>query len=478
MRKPRVLLINPPETEQVTFNNPPLALLYLAGTLKKNGIKVNVIDGFFCGWKGVEREIKTFKPTIVGVPCLTPFRHKSYRVAQIAKKIDPEILVVFGGVHATIMHVQLLENYPFIDVVVRGEGEQVILKIAQGKNFSRLKGIAYRKNGQVKVNQPQKYVKNLDRIPFPAWEMLDLSKYPPLAPGINEHNGINLIKEPRISVVFSRGCVGSCTFCSTWWIWRGWRCRSSKNMADEIELLYKKHGVRHFCFADDCMTVDSKKVIDLCDEIIQRKLKIAFSVTTRTDVVNPKVLKKLKEAGCYSINYGIESASPKILKLMNKKNTVKNSEKAIALTQKAGIKVLALMMTGNVGDNFQTVNQSIRFLQKTKPEFVGTVGGVWVFPGTKIYSELKNKGKMSDDFWLTKKPMGVYKSNFTDLQMRHIRMSMEKRKLINPKKKPWLSPPFLVFYAVEKIAKSNRFLKKTLVKFYNPFDQLAKRLAQ
>lgn len=477
MRKPRVLLINPPETEQVTFNNPPLALLYLAGTLKKHKIQVNVIDGFFCGWKGVEKKIKTYKPNIVGIPCLTPFRHKSYRVAKIAKRINPEILTIFGGVHATIMHHQLIENYSFIDIVVRGEGEQVLLKIAQGEDLDKIKGVTYRENDRVEINQPQEYVKNLDEIPFPAWELIDLSKYPPLPAGIKIHNGINLIKEPRVSVVFSRGCPGRCTFCSSWWIWRGWRCRSGKNMADEMELLYKKYGVRHFCFADDCMTADAQKTIDLCNEIIKRKLKIAFSVTTRTDVVNLKVLKKLKEAGCYCVNYGIESASHRVLKLMNKKNTVRNSEKAVAATKKAGIKVLALMMTGNVGDNFQTVNQSVRFLQKTKPEFVGTVGGVWVFPGTKIYSDLKVDGKMGDDFWLTKKPMGVYKSDFTGLQMRYIRMSMEKRKLINPKKRPWLSPHFLVFYALEKIAKSNRFLKKTLVKFYDPLDKIVKRLA-
>lgn len=463
-------MINPPETEQVTFNNPPLGLLYLAGMLKKHEIKVEVVDGFFCGWRGVRRKIKSYQPTIIGIPCLTPARHKSYQVAKIAKKIDPKILVVFGGAHATIMHQQLLENYSFIDVIVRGEGERVLLAIAQGKELEKVKGISYRKNGQVEVNQPQKYIKNLDAIPFPAWELIDLSVYPPLPAGIKVHNGIDLEKEPRVSVIFSRGCPGRCTFCSTWWIWRGWRCRSGKNMADEIELLYKKHKIRHICLTDDCMTVNEGKAIAFCDQIIKRKLKIAFNVTTRTDVVSLKLLKKLKKAGCYAVNYGIESASPRVLKLMQKANSVENSEKALALTKKAGIKSVALMITGNVGESFKTVNDSIRFLQKTNPDFVGTVGGLWVFPGTQIYSYLKSKGKIDDSYWLTKKDKMTYRGNFSERQLRYIRLNMERRTLVNPKNKSWNSPWFLAFFYMEKLGRKNRLVKKALVGFYQFFD--------
>lgn len=478
MKKARVLLINPPEAEQITFNNPPLALLYLAGTLKKHGIRVKVIDGFFCGWGGVKKEIKTFKPTIVGVPCLTPFRHKSYRVAKIVKKIDPKILTVFGGVHSTIMHKQLIKNYPFIDIVVRGEGERVLLKIAQDKDLKRIKGITYRKEGETIINSPQEYVKNLDTIPFPAWEMIDLKKYPPLPLGEGVFDGIDIRKEPRVSVVFSRGCPGKCTFCSTWWIWRGWRCRSGKNMANEIELLHKKYGIKHFCFADDCMTADEEKTIDLCDEIIKRKLKIVFVITTRTDVVSLKMLRKLKRAGCYAIHYGIESVSPKILERMNKINEVENAYKAVELTKRADIKASALMITGSVGDTIATINQSIRFLQKTKPDFISTAGGLWVFPGTKVYHYLKKKGRIDDSFWLTKKPMGTYKESFSGLQLRYFRMSVERTTLIDGKSKPWRSPTFVLFFYLERLARSNRAIKMILIKSYGHFDKVIKLLAK
>ena len=472
----RVLLINPPETEQVTFNNPPLALLYLAGTLKKHKVNVRVVDGFFSGWHGVRDSIISFKPQIVGIPCLTPFRHCSYRIAKIAKKINPKTLVVFGGAHATIMHKQLIEHYPFIDVVVRGEGEKTFLEIAEGLKFEKIKGITYRRKKEAVINPPQEYFENLDEIPFPAWELVDLHRYPPLAVGEGVFNGIDLRKEPRISVVFSRGCPGSCNFCSTWWIWRKWRCRSGKNMADEIELLYKKYGIRHFCFADDCMTANSQKTIDFCQQIIKRKIKAAFNVTTRTDAVNLRLLRYLKEAGCYVINYGVESASPRILQLMNKKTSVEEAKRAIELTKKVGIKVSALMITGNVGETISTLNQSIRFLRKTKPDFVGTVGGLWVFPGTKLYYALKAKGEINDDFWLSKKPFMVYKGNFSALQLRYFRMALEKRMLINAANKPWYQPTFLLFYFLEKLAVKNRRIKKFLVRFYPLVDKIVKAL--
>lgn len=476
MVKHRVLLINPPEIEYTGFNNPPLALLYLAGTLKNSGVKVKVLDGFFCGWKGIKNEIKMFKPTIVGTTCLTVYRFSSYKILEIAKMVNPQILTILGGVHATMMHTQIIENYPFVDAVVRGEGEQTLLKIAQGKSLEKTEGVTCRRDNKFIVNKPQQYVKNLDRIPFPAWEMVDLTKYAPLPAFVNEHNGIDFRKTPRIPIIFSRGCPGQCNFCSTWMLWRGWRGRSGKNMADEIELLYKKFGMKHFIFCDDCMTVNIKETIIFCDEIIKRNLKIAFNVQTRTDTVNAAVLEKLKQAGCYCVSYGIESGSSKILKIMDKSNTLANSVKAITLTKKIGIKVSAQMITGALGETLQTLNQSIRFLQKTNPEFVVTLGGLWVYPGTKIYHYLKTKGKINDDYWLKPNPPMVFRSHFSERQIRYFRINMERNKLINPHKKVWNSLSFLIFFYLEKLTRKNRKVQSFLIKFYTPINRFIQQI--
>ncbi|MDO8551674.1 MAG: radical SAM protein [bacterium] len=472
MKNYRVLLINPPDTELSGFNGPPLSLLYLAGTLKKKKIQVKVIDGFFCGWKGVNEEIKKYKPTIVGVSCLTIHRFESFKVLKIAKQINPKILTVIGGAHSTIMHTQIIDNYPYIDIVVRGEGEQVLLEIARGESLKKIKGITYRQDDKAVVNPPQRYVENLDQIPFPAWEMVDLKKYPALPSFVRFHNGIDTNIHPRISVVFTRGCPGHCNFCSTWSIWRGWRGRSGKNMADEIELLYKKYGTRHFMFCDDCMTVRKDEVINLCNEIIKRKLKIAFTATTRTDSINLTLLKKLKEAGCYVVHYGIESASPKVLKLMDKENTLENSEKAIALTKKVGLKVVALMITGAVGETINTLNQSIRFLQKNKPDFIITYSGLFIYPGTKVFYYLKSRGKIDDSYWLKSNPPKIYTETFSETQLRYFRINVERRTLINQHNKVWRSLPFLTFFYIEKFYKGNKTMKDLTMIFYPAINRL------
>jgi len=402
----KILLINPPETQQNDFSGPPLGLLYLAGTLLGAGFEVAIIDGCLTGWEAVAQKIKNFQPDLVGVPCLTPGRQKSLRAAQIVKQINPNILVVLGGAHATIMYRQLLENYPAVDICVLGEGEQTMLEIAQGRPWLEIVGLAFRKNGRVILTPPRKYVADLDHIPFPAWHLVDLQKYPPRGRGTI--NGVDLSREPRVSVIFSRGCVGRCNFCSTWWIWRGWRHRSAKNMADEIELLQKKYGVRHLCFADDTLTVKRQPILDLCAEIKRRKLQIAFHVTTRADCVDVEVLRALRSAGCYEIAYGIETGSAQLLVRMEKGVSPQVARQAIALTKEAGIKNTVLLIAGSLGETAETINKTVRFLRATNPEHVGSVGGLWILPGTRVYFEAKKAGLLGDAFWLGNQPFLLY----------------------------------------------------------------------
>jgi len=402
----RILLVNPHETSQDGFSNPPLGLLYIGGTLLKHGFEVRVVDGCLEGKEAIRKAIIEFRPEMVGVTCLTPGRKKALEIAKMAKDIDPTIKVIMGGAHPTIMYKQIMENYPFVDYIALGEGEQICLEVAQGKLLSEIKGLVYRDSGKIVKNPPGKYSKNLDDIPFPAWQLVNFKRYPTRGEGIV--NGIDLSKVPRVSVIFSRGCIGHCDFCSTWWIWQGWRHRSAKNMVDEIEILYKEHGIRHFCFADDAMTINRQVTIELCNEILSRELKIAFLATTRTDCVDEFVLQKLKQAGCYEISFGIETGSSDLLKKMCKENDVETAEKAIKLSKKVGLRVTALLIVGNIGETEQTIKKTINFLRKTQPDEIGCVGGLWVLPGTKVYQECKRKGFISDDFWLSDEPYKVY----------------------------------------------------------------------
>ena len=402
----KVLLINPYGTQQDGFSNPPLGLLYLAGTLLNHGIEVMVVDGCREGKDAVVTALSKFSPDLVGITCLTPGRKHAVEIASLTKHIAGNIPVVLGGAHPTIMYRQMMEQYPQIDYIVLGEGEQTLLELVQEGSPQEIDGLVYRKDGVVVKTKARTYCENLDDIPFPAWHLLDLSSYSGWGEG--KHNGIVLRDHPRMSVIFSRGCSGHCDFCSTWWIWKGWRHRSAINMADELEMLYRDHGIRHFCFADDAMTVDRQTTIELCDEIIRRKLIIAFHVTTRTDCVDEEILLKLKQAGCYMVAFGIETGSPRLLKEMGKENDIENSIRAISLCRKVKLPVTALLIVGNVGETEETVRETRDLLKRAMPDEVGCAGALWILPGTKLYQDCRRRGIVDDDFWLGDEPYMVY----------------------------------------------------------------------
>jgi len=336
-------------------------------------------------------------------------RQKALAVSLMVKEINKNTTVIMGGAHPTIMYQQILSNYEHVDIVVRGEGEISLLEIVKGIDLNKINGIAYRDGAKIIKTAARKYVVNLDKFSFPAWDLIaeTLRKYPTTAP-FKRFRGIDLFDGPRVSVIYSRGCTGKCNFCSSWWIWKGWRHRSAKNMVDEIEWLYKSLDIRHFWFADDALTVDKQATLDLCNEIIKRSLHIAFFATTRSDHVDLEILEKLSEAGCYEISYGIETASSKLLTKMKKENNVQTSKNAIALTKQAGIRACALLITGSVGETRETIDETVEFLRETDPEGIGSVGGLWILPGTGLYHYAKKIGIIDDSFWLSNEPYMKY----------------------------------------------------------------------
>lgn len=454
MRK--ILLINPPETEQTGFISPPLGLASLAGTLQAAGFGVRIVDGCRTGWAGVKAELETCRPDLVGITCLTPGRKKALACARLAREILGQCTVVLGGAHPTLMYRQLLENYPEVDLVVVGEGELALLEIARGEPPEKIAGVASRGPGGAVVFTERRPVEDLDSLPLPAWQLLgpELLKYPPNSP-IPSHNGIDLAAVPRVSVVFSRGCTGRCEFCSTWRVWKGWRGRSPGRMADELELLYKDFGIRHFCFADDAMTVDRGAAIGLCDEIIRRGLKIAFYATTRADCVDPELLARLKAAGCYEVSFGIESASPELLRRMNKKADVETALAAIKMTRAAGLRACALLIAGNAGETAATIDETVDFLRRAEPDGIGTAGGLWVLPGTALCERLKRKGVLDDGFWLGDEPYLLYTMEHPPRRLRLFAHAIKTRKKISEMSAGYKAR----FYAAELASAAGRRLE-------------------
>lgn len=410
IRFSRVLLINLPGVEQSGYRPSPLGILYLAAYLRKyaKDVTIDVIDGAMEGEKAVFEKIKEFKPDLVGISVLTPSRLTSIKIATFTKKVQPKCKIVLGGVHPTLMWEQMMKAYPIIDFIVKGEGEETINDLVIGKPFKLTPGLVWRRNNNNVINNTERVlIKNLNKIPFPAWDMINPQKYPPR--GIGIVNGINLETEVRYPLIFSRGCMAACTFCSTWRIWRGYRYRTGGNVVDEIEMLYNKYQARHFCFQDDTLTGNRNEIMNLCHEIIKRKLNIAIFGTTRIDHVDEELLKLMKKAGFYQLSFGIESGSPRMLLRINKRTDINKIIIGSRLTKKAKIKVCALMMYGLPGETEEDRKLSDKLMEKIKPDEIGTLGVVWIFPGTVLYAKAKLAKLIDDSFWLGKRPYYIYR---------------------------------------------------------------------
>jgi anaerobic magnesium-protoporphyrin IX monomethyl ester cyclase len=438
----RVLLVNPPESSQGGFSNPPLGLAYLAGMLVKNDIDVEIVDGYLVGRDSILRKIKEYQPDIVGITCYTPGRDIVFNLSKLIKQEFPNILLILGGAHPSIQWKQILQEFAEVDICVLGEGELALLEIVQNKPLHLIPGIAWRKDGKIIKNPDRKLVDNLDSIPFPAWQLLDLKKYPAIGSGI--YNGIDISKEPRIPVIFSRGCTAHCSFCSTWWIWRGHRCRTAENMTDELELLNFRYGGKHFVFEDDAFSADINAAKELCREIINRNLKIAWFATTRVDAVDEELLQLMKKAGCYNISYGIETGSQRLLDLMGKNVTVEVAKETLIATKRIGISTTALLIVGNRGETIETINETVDFLNITKPSNVGSVGGLWILPGTALYQIAKKENLIDDAFWLTDKPIMVYLAEHTQNDLDKFLYAIKSRKKLGSLK-------FKIGFAIELV---------------------------
>jgi len=302
---------------------------------------------------------------------------------------------------------QMMESYKEIDFIIRGEGEETLFELVMGYQLSDIRSLVWRTNKKIIENKIRPMIKNLNSLPFPAWDLVNPINYPSRGQGLV--NGINLSKEVRFPLIFSRGCMGTCTFCSSWLIWKGYRYRSGILVADEIEMLNKTYGAKHFVFQDDTLTGNRDEIIMFCKEILKRNLKIAIFGTTRVDKVDLQMLRVMKQAGFYELSFGIESGSPNMLLHINKRTDIDKIKHAIRITKKAGIKTCALMMFGLPRETTKDRILSKKLLDSIKPDEIGSVGSVWILPGTAFYEQAKNAGLMKDSFWLSKKKYYIYR---------------------------------------------------------------------
>ena len=385
--KLHVTFVNPPYPSKANQHMPfpQLGLGYLAAVLEKNQYPVDVIDcqALKLSYEEFKSEISKRQPSIVGVTSTTLTYKSALKIAKIAKEAHPNCLTILGGPHATFWDENALQECPSLDVVVRKEGEYTMLELAErveaGKDYCDVLGITYRKNGKIVKNPDRPYIENLDELPFPArhlWPLERLRKY-----------------EDIFYLAMSRGCVYWCEFCAAVRMFgRRYRIRSPKNVVDELEFLHKTYGATVFTFTDDAFTVDQARTEELCNEIKKRGLKIKWNCGTRVDRVTKELLLKMKEAGCVSVWFGVESGSQDVLNEMHKEISTDQTIRAIGWVRELKLKPVPNVLLGFPGETKESALKTIKFTQKISPDDVTYYNIATPLPGTPLYDRVKENG--------------------------------------------------------------------------------------
>jgi anaerobic magnesium-protoporphyrin IX monomethyl ester cyclase len=385
--KPHVTLVNPTAPINAAMHMPfaLLGLGYLAAVLEKNEYQVDVIDCQLLklSLEDFRSEISKRQPNIVGVTSSTLTYQSALKLVKIVKEACPECITIAGGPHVTFWDDKALEECPELDIVVRREGEitmlEIVQKIEEDKSYDDVLGTTLRKEGKIVKNPDRSYIEDLDGLPFPArhlWPMERLREY-----------------EDILYLATSRGCVYWCEFCTTVRMHgRKYRMRSPKNVVDELEFLHKTYGAKKFTFCDDAFTVDQPRTEALCSEILQRGLKIEWNCGTRVDMITKELLAKMKEAGCITVWFGVESGTQQVLDAMKKGISPELTIKVLGWVRELGLKPVPNVILGFPGETKKSAWKTIKFIEKIAPDEVGFYNVATPFPGTPMYDIVKEKG--------------------------------------------------------------------------------------
>jgi anaerobic magnesium-protoporphyrin IX monomethyl ester cyclase len=392
--KTHVTLVNPPYPKGAHQHPPfiPLGLGYIAAVLEKNQFPVDIIDcqALKLTQEDFKNEISKRQPKIVGVTSTTLTYNSALQVLKTAKETHPNCVTAIGGPHVTFWDENALKECPELDIIVRKEGEQTMLELAQlvetDRPFHDLQGATGRKNGKIIRNPDRAYIENLDELPFPAHHLFPLS---------------SLQKYGKVifPLSTSRGCTFWCNFCSAVRMFgRKYRMRSPQSVVEELEFLHKKYGAVQFTFYDDAFSVDQKRAFKICEEIQKRKLKIMWDCETRVDMVTKELLDEMKKAGCLAVWFGVEAGSKQVLDAMAKGLTLEKTKNAFKMAKESGLMTVASVILGFPEETPETAWETIRFVEEIKPDDVGYYIAT-PYPGTPMYDYVKEKGWLKiEDF--------------------------------------------------------------------------------
>jgi anaerobic magnesium-protoporphyrin IX monomethyl ester cyclase len=382
----------PPETSPwgVPAKLPPLGLSYVAGALEKAGYEVQMLDNYQMRTTidFVKQEVQKRQPAIVGITCGSVTYRRAVEMAKAIKEILSSCKVVVGGWHASYLPDSVLEN-PEIDYAIMGEGERAMVELAtqitkgsDQKVIAQIPGVACRLDGIISKTPPI-LIEDIDSIPYPARHLLDMNFY--------DRQIVYLKAKPVDVMHVMRGCPYSCNYCETKKLW-GMKCRafSPERIIGELKYMKEKFGSKGIYFIDDNFTINKERTIELCRQIRANNLDLEWACDTRVDLLSADLLKEMREAGCRTIFFGIQSGSQKILDKLNTHTTPEKVEAAFRLCRRASINIAASFMLGVPGETVIDMETTFKFAKKLGPDWAT----FYVFiacPHSRLYDEVLEK---------------------------------------------------------------------------------------
>lgn len=445
-----ICLISPP-SRAYNHYRPPLALMLISSYLSKNGVDTRIIDfksdtGDETDRKriisGILEKVRECSPLIVGLPCYTPEYKEIMDLAKLIKSSNPSLKIAVGGVHATIKPGEFFFEGSPVDFVVIGEGEYTLLELVKSvkerSDPSNVRGIAFYDRSLDKYVQTEgrPLIHNLDEMPFPDYSKVDMKYY--TTPNPYNVRGMLL---SSFYILVGRGCPSQCTFCVSAQLrkimspGKSLRCRSAKNVVDEIELLKNMYKIDGFYFIDDNFTLLPKLVEAICDEILARRLSLMWACSSRINTLSKDLLLKMQKAGCFQIDLGVETGSEAVLKRLRKGITVKQIKEVFRLCHKIGMRTFCNILINIPDETKEELMETLRLLDEIRPSV--TSFNIFIpFLGTEIYDNSGLNLMPSDYNYLSMPPRELVK----DKRFRFAKHDIDFSKFYSQNHKKYNSP--------------------------------------
>lgn len=382
----------PKELDKESGFKPPLGILYIASYLREHSDhEVTVLDMPVEGMsaKDITRIISGWQPDIVGITTTTFTLIDVLLVVQAVKRVDKSIYVCLGGPHVDIYPVETM-RLPNVDFAIRGEGEIAFLDLVNalesGQDLRSVKNLLFKEDGEVVINERRPRITDLDSLPFPARELTPWQKY----------NSVLSPHRPMTNLLTQKGCPYNCIFCYRHTGKRLYQ-RSPKSIVDEMEQC-QHLGIEEIMFVDDTFTIPPRRVLDICNEILARGLRITWDARARADNLTEELVVMMKKAGCQRLYIGVEAGTDKSLRILRKNITLEQIRRAFKITRRVGMTTVGYFMIASPGETKEDVLKTIEFACELEPDYAEFTRTT-IFPATEMYTLALKLGLLTRDCW-------------------------------------------------------------------------------